>query len=119
MPRAQRLVEWAARHRDIARAVEAASREVARQRPPAGLVYVEDRMIVPFAAPRPLVFALRTPAAPTPEATLRFDFDPDTGIVTATVSGSVKLRRKTRLDRFTGDWAAKIARDAMIAALGG
>jgi hypothetical protein len=116
-PRAQHLVEWASRHREIAQAVEKISDDFASQTPPAPLVYAKDELIVPFAAPRALVFSLRASGESTPRATLRFDFDPATGAVTANVSGSVKLRRKTLLDKFTGDWAGKIARDALIAAL--
>jgi hypothetical protein len=114
---ARRVLDWASRQGDIADAVRMVGDGFAHRTPPARLLYVEDRLRIPFGAPRPIVFALRSAGDAAPEANLRFDFDPATGTVSATVSGTVKLRRRTALDDFTPDWAGRIARDAMIAAL--
>ncbi len=115
-PRAERILEWASRHRDIAGAVMSVSDEFTRRK--GGLLYVEDRLRVPGNTPRALIFVLRKIANQKgAEATLRFNLEPATGTVSATVTGAVNLRRKTSLDGFTCIWAGRIARDAMLAAL--
>lgn len=114
---AGRILEWASRHRESARAVISVGGEFVRKE--VLPICVEDRLRISGNSQRSLFYQLRKIANRNEtEAALRFDLDPATGTVSATVTGTVRLHQKTSFDDLPVSGLDKhIARDAMAVAL--